>query len=71
MNTSNIELPASNQTVIQPLLKSYKQAHHTPSLLKTPSKGHHKGDEIPIPQGDSGGNRHSLRLIIGNSNKQQ
>lgn len=43
MNTSQIQLPQN--AADNPLLKSYKQAHHTPTLLKTPSKGHHKGDE--------------------------
>ncbi len=46
MNTSQIELPlAGVGGTDNPLLKSYKKAHHTPILLKTPSKGHHKGDD--------------------------
>lgn len=44
MNTSQIQLP-QNGGADNPLLKSYKQAHHTPTLLKTRSKGHHKGEE--------------------------
>ena len=44
MNMSQIQLPQTG-VAENPLLKSYKQAHHTPTLLKTRSKGHHKGDE--------------------------